>query len=140
MAIETIFPLIFGAAMLAVPLYLLPEWRRSRRRTEITTGRVIGHEEQTVTTHQSGQVTGRAKTDHAEIEFEFAGKPYRFVASEGASWKIHEPDSEQWICFDPEDPSNADTLPVTLTKAYYFAGFIALPLAGLIVVLRTLFF
>ncbi|MCC5789517.1 MAG: hypothetical protein JJT75_07775 [Opitutales bacterium] len=138
MSLETLFPLLIGLAMIAAPLFLLPEWRRARRRSEITMGRVVAHEEKTVTTQMGGEITGRAKTDHAKITFEVEGQPYTFVASEGASWKIHEPDTEQWICYDPEDPHNADTLPGPLTKVYHLVGFIALPLTGLVILIRTL--
>ena len=135
MPTDTLFPLIIGVAMLAAPVYFWPEWRKGQRRTEIVMGKVVGHEEQTVETHMG---SGRAKTDHAAIEFEVDGQTHTFVASEGASWQIHPPGSEQWVCYDPEDPANADVLPGPITKIVHFLGLLVLPIAGLVILLRAI--
>lgn len=136
MPIETIFSLIIAVAMICAPLYFLSDWRKSQRRTEVALGRVVDHEEKTVETRIGSAVSGRAQTDHAIIEFEVDGQTHTLVASEGASWKIHPPGSEQWICYDPDDPNNADVLPGALTKMVYFIGFVALPVTGLIILIR----
>ena len=132
------FTLIIGAVMMATPLFHLADLRRARRRTEMVLGKVIGQQEQTSHTGHAMGNGHRIKTDHAVIAYEVKGKSYTCVASAGASWTLHPEGSEEWVCYDPDDPTNADLLPGFFTKATHFLLFLALPITGTILVLRFL--
>lgn len=101
-----IFLLIISATLLYAPISHARDRRQTARRTEVTTGRVIGHETQTSTTH-SGVHSRGVPTRHAVIAFEVNGVGYRFVSPNGASWIIDPVDSTKEVWYDPRDPSNA---------------------------------
>jgi hypothetical protein len=100
--------LLCGVILLLNPLFNLKKYRRYKRRTAITTGTVLGQEEQR---SQPGTFqTSHVRTDHAIVEYMVNGNPYQCVSESGATWTTFKTGTSVSVCYDPDDPENADIL------------------------------
>ncbi len=109
METKVIIMSVFGLVMLVYPLSMRKELQKKKRRTARAMGTVEGHEEQTSSVgHGAGS---RMRTDHAVITFLVRDQTFQCVSSTGATWIVHPVGSQVEVCYDPDDPENADTVP-----------------------------
>lgn len=100
--------LLCGIVLLLNPLFNLKRYRRYKRRTAIAAGAVLGQEEQR---SQPGTFqTSHVRTDHAIVEYMVNGKAYQCVSESGASWTTFKTGTTVPVCYDPDEPENADIL------------------------------
>lgn len=137
MELSEIFFVFFGLAMLYAPVEIGRDFRRMKSRTATTQGIVVGHVAEQ-TSHWSGSASSRhTRTHHARIVFEVEGKAFECTSSVGASWIIHTDGELVDVCYDPNDPSNADVASGRTMDLLYKSLMYGFPIFGVAILLTV---
>lgn len=129
--------LLFGFVLIINPLFNLKKYKRYKRRTAVTAGKVIGQKEQR---SQPGNFqSSHFRTDHATVGYVVNGKSYTCVSESGATWTMNKTGSTVSVCYDPHQPENADILKshdstMLITSLMVKAG----PVIGVVLILVIL--